>query len=201
MAIEQKGFTLIELLVVIALMGLLTLFAIPSISSFFKLSMGTTAREMASIIKEAYNSAVMTGKVHRLVYDLKTGEYWVESGPNSLLLDTSETRELEERRKKFSRHSEGQKPPSFSLEKTVTKSKHVLPRGVEFDNILTEQSKEPFSKEGKAYTHIFPHGFTERTLIHLKDSSDHKATLILFNLSGKSRYVDRTVDEGEAYAN
>lgn len=185
----------------LALMGLLTLFAVPSISSYFKLSMGTTAREMASIIKEAYNAAVMTGKVHRLAYDLKTNEYWVESGPTSLLLDTSETREQEERRKRFSRHTEAQKPPSFNLEKTVTKSKRSLPRGVEFDNILTEQSKEPFSKEGKAYTHIFPHGFTERTLIRLKDSSDHKSTLILFNLSGKSRFVERTLSEEEAYAN
>src|SRR4051812_30840282 len=97
----ENGFTLIEMIVVIALIGMITIIAIPQINSYTKISLSSTSREMASTVKETYNGAVMLGKVHRLVYDFKSGQYWAERGPATVLLDTNESKEREETRKKF----------------------------------------------------------------------------------------------------
>jgi prepilin-type N-terminal cleavage/methylation domain-containing protein len=196
---SSRGFTLIELLVVVALIGLISIFALPSVTNFFKLSLNSTTREMASLVKEAYNSTVMTGKVHRLVYDLKENQFWVESGPGTILLDTNESREAEKRRKRFAQTNEQPEPTAFALERSVTRKKLSLPRGVTFEDVLTEQSPEPIT-EGAAYTHFFPHGITEQTLIHLKDSSGHHISLIISPLIGRTRLVERYIKPEEAYA-
>lgn len=198
---SERGFSLIEMLVVIALIALITVFAMPSVSSYFQVSLSTASREMAAVVKEAYNSAVITGKVHRLVYDMKTNEYWVESGPPTVLLDTKETKEKEERRLKFStKIGEAAAPPSpFKIEKSVTRKKTPLPRGVVFEDVITEQSPEP-QTEGKAYTHFFPHGLTEETIIHLTDQSKHHVSLVISPLVGKTDLYERYATAAEIFA-
>lgn len=194
---QDRGFTLVELLVVVALIALVTVLALPGVSSYFKVSLNSATRELASVIKESYNSAVMTGNVHRLVYDLKKNEYWVEVGPPTVLLDTAESAEREERRKRFRKASEKEPPSGFSIAKGVTRKKQPLPRGVQFEDIITQQSKDPI-KEGTAYTHFFPHGLTERTIIHLKDQSNHQISLVISSLIGRTKLIGRYVtQEGE----
>lgn len=181
-----------EILVVVALITLMAVFAFPKVSSMFKMSLNSSTRDMASLVRETYNSTMLTGRVHRLVFDLKEGSYWVESGPMSVLLDTKETKEKEERRKRFA-HADDKPPPTqFGLEKSLTRKKLSLPQGVLFTDVLTEQSPDPI-KEGMAYAHFFPHGLTERTIIHLKDTEGHEISLVISSLVGRTslflRYV------------
>jgi len=195
----ESGLTLVELLVVVALIALITAVSLPTVGGYLKLSLNTAARELSSTVKETYNSTAMTGKVHRLVYDIDAHQYWVESGPPTALLDTQESKEREERKKRFAKAGEKtSEGPAFTLEKSVTRKKISLPQGVEFEDVLTEGSKEPFSS-GKAFTHFFPHGITEQTLIHLKDGSKHQTTLIISPLIGRTQVVDRYLKEREAY--
>src|SRR5271167_416324 len=98
---NSKGFTLIEMMVVLAIIVLIALIAMPTVSSYFQLSLNSATRDIATHVKEAYNGAVVSGKVHRMVYDLKENQYWVEVGPTNALIDTKETKEKAERRKKF----------------------------------------------------------------------------------------------------
>ncbi len=178
-------------------MGAIGLFALPSISNFFKVSLNSTTREMASLIKETYNSTAMTKKVHRLVYDFKENKFWVEVGPANVLMDTAATKEKEERRRRFAKPGDEPKGPAFALAKSVTRKPISLPRGVEFEDVQTEQSKEPIT-EGKAYTHFFPQGIIEQTTIHLKDSSNHHITLVIHPLIGRTKVIDRYVKQEEA---
>lgn len=189
---RAAGFTLLEVIVVVALIALLTVFTLPQISSVFKASLRTAAREVASTSKEAYNAAVMTGRVHRMVFDLNKHEYWVESGPTDLMLDTEESKALEERRRKFGKDDDEKPNNPFSLDKTITRKKVSLPRGVEFVDIETEKDKAP-QTEGLAYTHYFPHGLSEQTLIHLQDTSNHRITLHVAPLLGRTRMIEGTV--------
>lgn len=191
------GFSLIELIVVVALISLISVFALPSITSYFQVSINSATRELASTVKETYNSAVITGKVHRLAYDLKSNSYWAESAKGDVLVDTKETLEKAERRKRMSKSDEA--PASaFELEKTVTRRKISLPRGVLIEDVITQQSKEPII-DGMAYTHIFPHGITEQTMIHLKDTSNHRATLVLTPLIGQTDFYGRYVTPEEVF--
>lgn len=184
----RAAFTLVELLVVVALIGLIAFFSLPTISSMMKVSISSATRELASTIKEAYNSSVVTGKVHRLAYDLEKNQFWVESGPSTLLMDTSESKEKEARRKKFAKPGEEKPKSVFSLEKSVTRNKLSLPRGVTFEDVVTEQTQEPISK-GLAYTHFFPHGQTEQTIIHIIDAEKHQASLVISTLIGKTQFI------------
>jgi len=189
---------MVELLVVVAIIGMIGVFALPSINNVFKLSLNSTTREMASTVKAAYNATVMTGRVHRMVYDFKAQSFWVEAGPKTVLLDTTETREREERRKRFAKDDETPPPADFALARTITRKPMELPRGVEFEDIVTEQSTEPVTA-GVAYTHFFPHGIAEQTIIHLKDNQRHQITLVITPLIGRTRLIDRYARGDEIY--
>lgn len=188
-----SGFTLIELLVVVGLIAIIGAFAVPAISNYFKISLNSITRNLATTIRETYNATAITGRVHRIVYDLKSNEYWVEGGPRTVLLDTDASREIDERKKRFQSLADEEKNKKktspFQIEKSITAKKTPLPRGVQFDSIITEQSKDPITA-GQAFTHFFPHGLTEQTLIRLKDADNHKTTLIISPLTGKTRVVN-----------
>ncbi|MEN9722239.1 MAG: hypothetical protein RJB38_225 [Pseudomonadota bacterium] len=197
---QARGFTLIELLVVIALIGLVTLVSLPTVSSVFQVSLSAASRELASVIKEAYNAAMITGKVHRIAYNLKSGEFWVESGPATALLETAASEEKRARRERFStgRGSGASSSSEFSLDKSITRSKKTLPRGVEFTSVLSERDKAPLS-EGTAYTHIFPSGITERSLIQLSDSQKHDVSLVIEPIGGRTRMLQGKISAKEAF--
>ena len=195
---EIRGFTLIELLVVIALIALITALIVPSISSYFQISMNSAGRELGTAVKDAYNSTVLTGRVYRVAYDLKSNEYWVESGPSNVLLDTESSKKKADERKLHSRSKNEPDENPFSMDRTITRKKVSLPRGVVFDDVVTQQSKDPI-KQGVAYTHFFPHGITEQTIIHLIDSSNHKESLVISPLIGRTDVYDRYVTPGEAF--
>jgi prepilin-type N-terminal cleavage/methylation domain-containing protein len=202
----QRGFTLIEMMIVVAIIALLSVMVIPSISSYFQVSIGSAARELAGTVKETYNSTVVTGKVHRLVYDFKAGNYWVEwaDQPGSdVLLDTKQSRDREMRKGRFGatgalERLNKERNESFKLNKSVTSKKISLPTGVSFEDVLTERSPEPIT-EGLAYTHFFPHGIIEQTLVHLKDTSKHRASLILSPIVGKTDMYERYLTAKEAF--
>jgi general secretion pathway protein H len=204
---DQRGFTLIELLVVVFLIGMIFLFALPKVTSIFRLSLDSSSREMASVIRDAYNATMVTGRVHRVVWDIGERKYWVESGGTSLLLDTEESREKASQRlrrkiKKEGEEEEESLPPGhlpFSLNRLVTRAKISLPRGVEFEDILTQKSEDPITS-GTAYTHFFPHGLVEQTLIHLKDDSKNQQTLLIWPVLGRTRVEKRYLTLQEAYA-
>ncbi len=195
---NSKGFTLIEIMVVLFIIALIVAMTAPSISNYFQVSISSAGREMSSIIKETYNSTMVTGRVHRIAYDFKEGKYWAESGPSDVLLDTKESRDRSERKKRFTKDTGSKSGPSFQLEKSITRKKMGLPIGVGFEDILTQLGTEAIT-EGVAYTHFFPHGMIEQTIIHLKDTSKHQFSLVILPVSGKTDLYERYVGAKEAF--
>jgi prepilin-type N-terminal cleavage/methylation domain-containing protein len=197
---ESSGFTLIEMMVVMAIIALMAAMAIPSISSYFNVSLSATGREIAGTVKETYNATVVTGQVHRIVYDLKEGQYWVESGPPTVMLDTEASKKREERKKRLAISDDKPKDDTggWAMDKSVTRKKQSLPTGVKFEDVKTAQSDDPIT-EGKAYTHFFPHGLIESTIVHLMDTSKHHVSLVFQPIIGKTDMYDHYVNEKEAY--
>ena len=190
MRTKSSGFTLLELMIVVAILGLVGLVIIPNIGSTFRFSVQSSAREIATLIKDTSNSAQITGKVHRLVYDLKEQKYWVESTSEMTLLKSEESMAVEK--------EEAKKNGGFHQESSLTKNKKTLPIGVKFKDIYTEQSEEPIT-EGLAYTHIFPQGLSEKSLIHLTDNSKNDVSLIVTNLLGRCTIEGRYMEYKEVF--
>lgn len=191
---DSLGYTLIEMLVVMGIILMITFIALPNVSSYLQVSLNSAARDISTDVKEAYNAAMLSGKVYRIAYDLKENTFWVESGPAGVLLDTKESKDKAERRKKFFKEpKEGAaEDSSFMIDKTITRKKLPLPRGVVYEDIINQQGPDPITM-GIAYTHFFPHGLAEQTIIHLKDLSQHQISLVITPLLGQmdlySKYI------------
>ena len=185
-------------MIVVAIIAMVSALAIPSITSYFQVSLTSASRQIAGTIKETYNATVITGQVHRLAYDLKESTYWVETGPNNVLLDTKESKEREARKKRIG-HNEKPVASPFNLDKTVTRKKVSLPSGVTFEDVMTQASTEAIT-EGMAYSHFFPHGMIEQTIIHLTDKSKHKVSLVILPIIGNTDMYERYLTREEAFA-
>jgi prepilin-type N-terminal cleavage/methylation domain-containing protein len=198
---QQDGFSLIELLIVVAILGLVGLIVIPSISNTFRFSNQSTARDIATLIKDTANSAQITGRVHRIAYDLKNSQYWVESSGETTLLKSDESREKEKETHSFfsaTEEDEEKKNGGFHMENTLTKKKRTLSIGVKFKDVSTEQGDEPIT-DGMAYTHIFPQGMSEKSLVHLIDTGKNETSLIVTNLLGRCQVEGRYIEAKEVF--
>lgn len=195
---SSQGFTLLELIVVIAILGFIAVIALPKASNILRMSLSSTTREISSAIKQTYNAAMMTKRAYRLVFDIDHREYWVEMGPATWVLETKESLERAERKKKWMssdalKKSNAEAASAWQPATQVIRKKVSLPQGVEFEDIYTEQSPEAFTS-GLAYCHFFPQGTIEKTLIHLKDNSSHFATLFVEPLVGRTRVFQRRIE-------
>lgn len=201
MRTREAGFSLIELLIVVAILGLVGIIAVPSITNTFRFSVQSSARELATLVKEASNASQITGKTYRIAYDIKNSQYWAESTSEQPLLSSEESDKLDRQRESiFSRekNAEKKKKGPFSQDSMLTKKKRSLPIGVKFKDVYTEQSEDPIT-EGIAYTHIFPQGLTEKSLVHLEDNDRNSISLIVSNLLGRAMVEGRFIEAKEIF--
>jgi prepilin-type N-terminal cleavage/methylation domain-containing protein len=201
MRTREAGFSLIELLIVVAILGLVGIIAVPSITNTFRFSVQSSARELATLVKEASNASQITGKTYRIAYDIKNSQYWAESTSEQPLLSSEESEKLDRQRESIfskAKDAEKKKKGPFSQDSMLTKKKRSLPIGVKFKDVYTEQSEDPIT-EGIAYTHIFPQGLTEKSLVHLEDNDRNSISLIVSNLLGRAMVEGRFIEAKEIF--
>ena len=93
---------------------------------------------------------------------------------------------------------EKKKNGGFHQESSLTRKKKTLPIGVKFKDVYTEQSPDPIT-EGLAYTHIFPQGITEKSLVHLQDTGKNEVSLVVSNLLGRCAVEGRYIEAKEVF--
>lgn len=151
---SQRGVTLIELCVVLLLIGLFSALLIPNLDRFGQGELDAAARRLRGTIKYLYNEAALTGREHRLVYDLERGTY------RGLMLR-----------------------PDGELTAVQGAGREArLPAGIRFRE-LTLRGRGTFTG-GEITTRIHPTGWLEETIIHLRDEGGAERTLRVAPLSG-----------------
>jgi general secretion pathway protein H len=72
---STSGFTLLELAVVLCLLGLFAALLVPRLAGVGEGARRAELRRLAGTARYLYNEAVLTGREHRLVFDLDGGGY------------------------------------------------------------------------------------------------------------------------------
>ncbi len=78
---RQQGFSLIEIVIVLAIMGTMAALILPSLGLSPGSSFGHALRGLTSALRASYDSAVISGRMHRVLLELHSGEYWTEVAP------------------------------------------------------------------------------------------------------------------------
>jgi prepilin-type N-terminal cleavage/methylation domain-containing protein len=76
---NDHGFTLIEIIVVVSIIVVFYAIAMPKISTLTGTEMSTKMGRLAADIRSAYDVAVLSGRPYRLVFMVKSGDYWLEA--------------------------------------------------------------------------------------------------------------------------
>ena len=75
---RQAGFTFLEFIIVVALMATVYVVAVPNLNLTRTADLERKVGQVAVDFKSAYDMAVLTGKPHRLVFHVISGDYWLE---------------------------------------------------------------------------------------------------------------------------
>jgi len=151
---SQAGFTLLELALVLLLIGLFTTLVLPVFGGFGDGSLRTEARRLAGTVRHLYNEAALSGRPHRLRFDLDRGTYG--------------GRRLEEDGSLVGIGGSGRD--------------HALPRGVRIRDVVVAGRGR--SDSGQVETQVLPVGWIEETVVHLDGAGEHILTLRLQPLTG-----------------
>lgn len=157
---DQSGFTLVELGVVMVLLALFTLFTIPLFSATGTSDLGYSARRLGGTIKYLFNESALTGREHRLVYNLDRGTY-----RGRIVEADGEIVDL----------------PGLGKETSLTGD-------VSFKD-LQLPGRGTFTS-GEVTVRIYPTGWLEETGVHFQAASGLEMTLHVMPLTGTSEIIE-----------
>ena len=209
---SRSGLTLIEITVAILLIAIMMAVAVPAFRQATDADLKGVAMSISGAARACFGEAAVKNVTLRLAYDLDHGQYWIEAYPGAFQVigqerdleraraDEAKAKEDEARKKeledRFGKSDSGEsaKPvPQFVPVKLVFVEPQQLPRSVRFLGVRTPQFRQ-IVKSGMAYTHFFPNGWAERTLVYLEDSSGAKMTLEVEPLTGRVVLHDGQLD-------
>jgi prepilin-type N-terminal cleavage/methylation domain-containing protein len=169
---DKNGFSLIEFIIVMLILSVLFLFIVPKIESGTKLNINKSARRLAGAVIYIRNEVIFKKKNLRIMYDMEEHTYSI---------------------KEIVRTKAGFAAEEYEEKEVSTLS---LEEGVRFMDIKTTYGGR--LNFGKTYTHFFPTGMVEKTLIHLINENDAIKTLDVNVLTGEVDIFDDYYDE-ESY--
>lgn len=178
---NERGFTLLEVIVAIMLMAIMTTIAIMSVQSANELD--DHAHKLQAAARAMFDEASVKDVTLRLAYDMDEGAWWVEAYEGTFQIsgtardnaDVAREKEEKEAERRRLKEKYGSDAPGADPVKEFVQvggvgfvEPQVLPPNIRFVSVDTPQLQEPVTK-GKAYTHFFPGGFAEPTIIVIAD--------------------------------
>ena len=149
------GFSLVELVAVIFVLVLMVAITYPKIRIGGDLK--TVSRQLIGTIQHTYSIAESEKQPYRLHYDLLYGEYWVSPASTKSDDDASQDAKPDKLRR--------------------------LPKGIRFAKIETLYLGTVL--DGRAFTHFYPIGRVEPTVIYLQDDDYETLSLSINPLTAR----------------
>jgi len=219
----QGGYTLLEVLAVAAIaVGLIAVAGV-GVRRLRQSDLRTASTRLAGALKFAYDRAVTSGRYYRLVIDLDQKTYWPEVSDDRFYLSrgrgatgaTEEENQPEGAAAALRGGGRGGSllgllggtagapagPPAkvgaakarFTAAPTDKQRRAAPLRGITITAVWTPRFEEAVT-QGRAYLYFYPEGMTERTIIHLEDSSENAYSLVMHPLTGRVEIFNHKVD-------
>lgn len=199
----NAGLTLIEIMVAVMLATVLLAVTVPAFNAATDSDLNAVAVKIAAANRMCFGEAAIKNVTLRVAFDLDAQAYWVEaySGTFQVIAeerDLDEVRDEEEEKKEEDKRKREQEErfgapedaeaaplvPTFVPVQVGFLEPQQMPRRIRIKGIRTPQFRQVV-EDGKAYTHFFPNGWAERTLVYLEDRGGSVLTLETQPLTGK----------------
>lgn len=188
----RGGFTLIEMSVVILLIAFLFSIVVPQFRARTHSDLKSSAMKLAATIEHTFHQSAFRQETFRLHYDLDSSSYWLDRfvDPASFSfeeLDDSGSGDFDSPEADFDGDENGGGGAYYVVDRTVVGETVILPVGIHIVSVTTQYFDE--TSEGEAFTHFFPDGYVEPTVIYLADRSKEYFTLYVSPISGKVKVL------------
>ena len=198
---NSRGFTVIEILVALLLVSLFTGMAVVGVRSITRARMKETANQLVGLIRDTYNRAALSNKVHRIVFDMDKNTYWVEVSNDVVHVKGDQSEVDRDEGAQVDWNSDGdsiKKAPAFKpVENDEVGTKQKLADDVRFWRIWVGHIRDRVTK-GRVELNFFPDGYTEKAHITFSDDEDgeHTLTIVTQPLTGEA-VIENTEPEIE----
>ena len=169
---------------VLALLGLLLSVGLPKMDRITRANVRTGVRRLGALVKFCYDQAVLTGKLHRISFDLADGkainQSWkFEMAMGDALPEEQIKAELGSSSSSSS-DSSSSAPAAQPFVPAAEASKHYLPRGIQIARIKSWRLGEnAFIEEGPIALYCFPNGFVDDATVYLQEQNKPKSTYFI----------------------
>jgi prepilin-type N-terminal cleavage/methylation domain-containing protein len=197
----SSGFSLLELMVVIVLIGGMIALIIPAIRAVVGLDLRGEITKIAGLSNEVYALAAVSGKTHRIVFDLDTNKYWVEekvgdAGEIKPELGYEDLMKSRIENKGSPKEDDAAKAylPSFKEVEGPLKEKFDLPKDAVIYGAWTEAMTD-VARTGQVAIYFFTGGYSQASFVSLAVKGEEEDTAIYFSLNPLTAEV--TIKLGE----
>lgn len=220
---NQRGLTLIEIMVAMTIAVVLFAAVALSVGAITGSKAKAATGELAGTIRYIYDTANLTGKTCRLVFDMPSSKdedgsvkYWAECAAGNITTSRDRENELKSATKDRDDRAQGKdiSPSKLSdgsayTELMAREQSRVDDKAKfsDFTDETLEKRELPTSvrlgiwtrhqknevKDGLAYLYFFPQGFTERAMVKVRQG-DNVWTIKVEPLTGKAQVVAEDVE-------
>ncbi|MEZ4816255.1 MAG: prepilin-type N-terminal cleavage/methylation domain-containing protein [Bdellovibrionota bacterium] len=193
----KRGLTLIEILMVLALLGLLLSVGLPKIDRITRANVRTGVRRLGALVKYCYDQSVLTGKLHRISFDLADGktaseQSWkLEMAVGDTLPEEQIKEDLTGSSSSSSESSEGSPSAIQPFVPAAEASKHYLPRGIQIVQVKSWRLGPNVAlTQGPISVYCFPNGFVDDATIYLQEQGKPKSAYFIVKTRSLTGRVD-----------
>jgi general secretion pathway protein H len=182
---SERGFTLIEIMIVVLIIALMMGLGVAVLFPGNEAKLRDQSSKIAGTVKFLYNESAIKNRYYRLVFDLDSQSYRVESSEEPYLV-----RMVDEAQKKKDEDKDPDATPdgaAFTAEEGLLVDPVRLPAGIKIKDISVMHLPTRV-EQGKVEVYFFPNGFVEPAVVNLTDEDEENFYSLQFNpMTGRVR--------------
>lgn len=185
----------------VVLIGGLMAIVVPAIQALGGLDLKNEITRIAGLSSEVYALAAISGKTHRIIFDLDNQNYWVEekvgdAGEIKPELGYEDLMKARIERSSQEKEALQRFVPSYREVKGPLGEKYQLPKDVVLHGVWTEQMNE-VGRVGQIAIYYFTGGYTQSAFVSLSIKGEEEESSIYFALSPLTGAIEINLGEPE----